>query len=156
MGVAVLLLAVALVHAPQAAAQSAAETRPAAGGAPAAQVLVAPVLWLLGVVGVPVEDVAPLPNSTRLEREQGWRDLDCHVGDEGNGVYFEVRGRVEFERAEVRFSDGTRCALPLGHVVRGNGLYLLSDFGRMAGVDAVVLHVRARSGDARVGVRLGR
>jgi hypothetical protein len=153
---AALVLAIAVSTPGSAAAESSVQTRATTGGAPAAQVLVAPVLWLLGVVGIPVADAVPLPNSMRLQREQGWRDLECRVGDEGNGVYFEVQGRAEFERAVVRFGDGSERTLELGHAVRGSGLYLLDDFGRMAGVDTVVLRARARSSEAQVGVRLGR
>jgi hypothetical protein len=118
--------------------------------------LVAPVMWMLGTLGVPVEAPPPLPNSQALGRGQGSRELEFRVDDDGLGVYLEVSGRVEFEGAEVRLADGTRRSLPLARAVRGGGLYELCDFGSMVRVDAVVLRARARSSEARVGVRLGR
>jgi hypothetical protein len=67
-----------------------------------------------------------------------------------------VAGRVEFEGAEVRMADGARRVLPLSRALRGGGLYALCDFGSMVRVESVILRARARSGEARVGVRLGR
>ena len=127
---------------------------PASGGGPS--FLVSPLLWFLGTLGVPVENISPLPNSEALEREQGWRDLVLGVRDEGEGVYLEVQGRIQFDSAEIRLGDGTTRTVDLDHAVRGHGLYLLKDLGGMTAVDAVLLRACARSGEARVGVRLGR
>lgn len=134
-------------------ATEASRDRSVSGGTP---ILVTPVLWMLGALGVPVEAPPPLPNSQALGRGQGVRELEFRVDDEGLGVYLEVVGRVEFEGAYVRLADGGRRALPLAHAVRGSGLYELCDFGSVVRVDAVILRARARSGEARVGVRLGR
>jgi hypothetical protein len=133
-----------------------ADTAPARIDSGGGAVLVTPILWALGALGVPTEDRAPLPNSERLERGQGWRVVEFPVRDAGLGVYLEVRGRIEFESAEVRMADGSRRPLALAHTTRGRGLYLLADFGRMDAVDLVLLRARARSGEAQVGVRLGR
>jgi hypothetical protein len=147
-------LVAAPVHAqPRASHASSVRVSSDAGGSRA---LVAPLLWVLGALGVPVEDPAPLPNSEALERSQGWRSLEFPVQDEGLGAYLEVRGRVEFESAEVRFADGTSRTVAPDHAVRGKGLYLLADFGRMTAVTSVIVNARSRDGEARVGVRLGR
>lgn len=121
-----------------------------------ATVLVAPVLWVLGALGVPVQDPAPLPNSLTIARDEGGRRLEFPLRDEGLGVYLEVKGRVQFEAAQIRLADGSVRTIPLGHAVRGSGLYELAGFGCTTGVDAVVLSARARSDEAQVGVRLGR
>jgi hypothetical protein len=125
-------------------------------GAEGVHVLVAPVLWVLGAIGVPVEAPAPLPNSQELARDLNARTLQFAVNDDGLGVYLEVAGRVEFEGAEVRLADGTRRVIPLRRVVRGRGLYELCDLGEMTRVEAVLVRAHARSETSRVGVRLGR
>jgi hypothetical protein len=146
-------LPVSRVDAAKLSSDASATPRLEAGGA---TVLVAPVLWVLGALGVPVQAPAPLPNSLALTREQGEQRLEFPVHDAGLGVYLEVRGRVQFEQAQIRLADGSLRTIPLGHAARGGGLYELSRFDGPTGVDAVVLSARARSSEAQVGVRLGR
>jgi hypothetical protein len=152
-----LLVAIALAASAAGAAtvppDASANPRLDAGGG---TMLVAPMLWVLGALGLPVQIPAPLPNSRPLAREQGVQRLEYPLHDEGLGVYLEVRGRVEFEDAEIRFADGTCRTIALGHAARGHGLYELVDFGGTTAVEAVALSARARSGEAQVGVRLGR
>ena len=121
-----------------------------------AHVLVAPLLGLLRLLGVPVEPPAPLPNSAALERADSWQTFAFDVHDDGIGICLEVAGRVEFDRAGIAFGDGTRVAVPLRDAVRGSGLYVLVDLPGMTRVATVTLHARARSATARVGVRLAR
>jgi hypothetical protein len=129
---------------------------PSRAGSDGAAILIAPVLRLLAVFGVPVQDPAPLPNSEALERNEGWRALEIPVRDEGLGVYLEVKGRVEFDSGTIQLADGSASTIAMHGVSRGNGLYQLADFGGTRTVEAVTLHVRARSAQAAVGVRLGR
>jgi len=117
--------------------------------------LASPVLRLLGLIGVPVE--APkLPHSIALARSREAREVVFPVDDDGLGVYLEVRGRVEFERAQVRMADGAEREIDLRGAARGNGLYELCAFGGTTRVEAVRTWMRARSAEAQVGVRLGR
>lgn len=121
----------------------------------AAEIFSMPVLWLLGAMGVPVEAPA-LPNAIVLDRERGWQELVFPVRDDGDGVYLEVAGRVEFDRAVVRFGDGAETAIALGGAVRGGGLYVLVEPRGAVRVECVTLRARARSRTPSVGVRLGR
>jgi hypothetical protein len=121
-----------------------------------ARALAAPVLWVLGTLGVPVEAPAPLPNSQALERDRVARTLVFPVGDDGLAVYLEVAGRVEFESAEVHLAGGASRRVALAGAVRGRGLYQLCDLGGMARVESVTLRASGRGEDSRVGVRLGR
>lgn len=131
-------------------------SRPASSLPVSAEVFARPVLWLLGMMGVPVEASAPLPNSFALDRDQGWQQVDVAIHDEGVGVFLEVSGRVEFDRAEITFEDGSTRSVSLAGEVRGAGLYVLLEPNASVRVGSVRLLARARSQSPRVGVRLGR
>jgi hypothetical protein len=118
--------------------------------------LTAPVLRLLAMFGVPVQVPAPLPNSVELERGDGWRDVDVPLSDRGTGVYLETRGRLEFDRAVLRFADGSEQDVALSGASRGNGLYQLQAFDAARAVASVIVRARAKSARAWLGVRLGR
>ena len=144
--------------APAAAASPSALGTEAAGGprgGGGVEALAAPVLWMLGVLGVPVES-APLPNSQALERSRELQTLEFPVADDGLGVYLEVTGRARFEHATVRLGDGSARELDLRGAVRGRGLYALCAFDGPTRVEAVTVRARAAGSGARVGVRLGR
>uniref|UniRef100_A0A832HZP8 Uncharacterized protein n=1 Tax=Eiseniibacteriota bacterium TaxID=2212470 RepID=A0A832HZP8_UNCEI len=96
------------------------------------------------------------PATPALVREHGWTRLGFEVRDHGLGVYLDVRGRAEFDRAEVVFADGALEALDLGRAVRGAGVYRLVEFEGEREVLCVRLLARARSPQAHVDVRLGR
>jgi hypothetical protein len=132
--------------------------RPDAPPAPVdgAFALTAPVLRLLAIFGVPVQVPAPLPNSFELEHAEGWRDVEFPLADRGTGAYLETRGRLEFDRAVLRFGDGGERDVDLSGVSRGNGLYELLAFDAERSVASVTVRARARSARAWLGVRLGR
>lgn len=91
-----------------------------------------------------------------LDRDQGWTRVGFEVRDRGLGVYLDVGGRAQFDRAEIVFTDGEMASLDLGHVVRGRGLYELMTFEDEREVLCVRLLARARSSLAHVDVKIGR
>lgn len=121
-----------------------------------ARIFAAPVTRLLGLLGVPMDGPGGLPNARTLAREQGAREVEFPVRDSGLGVYLEVRGKVRFDSARIRFADGSERVVPLHAAVRGRGLYALQAFDGPTGVEAVTVRASACSGDASFGVRLGR
>ena len=149
-------LAASRVEAASVPADESAPPRLSISSTSGSALLVAPMLWALGILGLPVHDPSSLPNSCALQRGQGFRRLVFPVHDAGTGVYLAIEGRAEFEAAEIHLADGTCRTIDFGHAARGKGLYQLADFGAMTAVEGVVLSARARSGEAQVGVRLGR
>ncbi len=122
----------------------------------AAELLTTPLRWLLSSVRFAYRAPSPPANSAALRPEYGWNDLRFEVGEHTVGVFLEVAGRVEFDRAELEFEDGETETVDLGHRRRGRGLYELASFDEPRGVREVRVHVRADDGDAWLGVRLGR
>ncbi len=119
-------------------------------------ILSAPLAWLGAALTLPFRTPHPLPNSRPLEAGESWSDLVFPVGEDARGLYVEIRGRVEFERAEVRFADGSLRSIDLADAVRTRGLFELVRFERATAVTDVRLRARALAPATRVGVRLGR
>ncbi|MCC6652649.1 MAG: hypothetical protein IT348_15970 [Candidatus Eisenbacteria bacterium] len=120
------------------------------------RVLAAPLRWLLSGVGFSWRAPSAPPNSAPLRAEQQWADLRFPVEEPALGVFLEVAGRIEFDRAALVFDDGSSEAFDLGHSVRGRGLYELAMFAESRRIAEVRVHARAASPLAHVGVRLGR
>ena len=91
-----------------------------------------------------------------LERRNGWLRLGYDLRDVGNGVYLEVRGKVQFRSAEIVYMDGGLTRLDLAYSKRSNGFYELREFDDQREVMVVRLLARAVSDDATLAVRLGR
>lgn len=122
----------------------------------AAELLTAPLRWLLSTVRFAYRAPSPPANSAALRAEYGWNDLRFEVGEHTVGVFLEVAGRVEFDRAALVFEDGETETVDLGHRRRGRGLYELASFDEPRGVREVRVHARADAEEAWLGVRLGR
>ena len=118
-------------------------------------ILSAPLAWLGAAIRLPFRS-HELPNSRPLDPEEGWSDLAFPVGEIAHGLYLEVRGRAEFESAEVRFADGSLRSLDLARAVRSRGLFELVAFDRTIAVAEVRLRARGLAPETRVGLRLGR
>jgi hypothetical protein len=105
---------------------------------------------------IPFRAPAPSPEHVRLERDHGWTQVGFDVRDSGIGVYLDVQGRMQFDRAEIVFTDGELERIELHGASRGRGLYQLAEFGVEREVLCVRLLARAATPLAHVEVKLGR
>lgn len=121
-----------------------------------ARAFVAPITGVMRLLGAPIDGSRALPNASAIGRDEGPCDVQFPVRESGVGLYLEVRGKVRFESARIRFGDGSERVVPLHSAVRGRGLYALQAFDGPTDVEAVTVRARACSGNASFGVRLGR
>ena len=101
-------------------------------------------------------DQAATAPRAEVRRESGWQRLGFDVGERTSGVYLQVKGRAQFDRAEVVFADGALESYDLKQTERGKGVYELATFDSERDVMCVRLFARASSSRAQVSVRLER
>lgn len=94
--------------------------------------------------------------SESIMRDDGRRVLDFPIGEEAAGLFIRISGRVEFERADIGFPDGSVQSVDAYGLNRDTGTYALADFDNTRPVSWLRLVLRARSRSARVGVLIGR
>ena len=150
------LALVALVAFPALAAAGAAPNASTfATGGPRGSVLAIPAIALGGLFAtfsMPFVSERVLVDGRRLEREEGWAPLGFQVEGKASALRLEVTGRVQFDRAEIVFEDGTLEPVDLHGAVRANGLFELA---RYAGSrDVMLVRVRARAASSRAQVAL--
>lgn len=71
------------------------------------------------------------------------------------GCFLRIKGRAEFDRAEVLFADGQLEPIELRGARRGRGLYELVRWPQARTIACVRLRVRARSEEARLELVFG-
>ncbi|HTO92686.1 MAG TPA: hypothetical protein VMJ70_16260 [Candidatus Sulfotelmatobacter sp.] len=125
-----------------------------APGGSAGVPLGAPFGWAFRLAHIGLTPRGP-GNSERVRLDQGRRILEFPVGESALGLFVKVSGRVEFERADIAFADGSLKSVDAFGMQRSSGLYSLADFDHDREVSWVRLVLRARSSHARVGVLLG-
>jgi hypothetical protein len=125
-------------------------------GSPAigTNLLAAPIHWIVSIFRSRFEPQPPSIEGTSLLRSEGWGEPVFQLNDHGYAVLLEIQGGVELDRATILLADGSRLDLDLAGARRGDGLFALADFNGDRAVLAVGLRARARSQEARVGVRL--
>lgn len=96
----------------------------------------------------------PLDDRPIVTRGQGRRVLAFAVREAAPGVFVHVTGEVEFERADIGFADGSVQSVEAYGVERDSGLYELASFPAARPIAWVRLVLRARSRNARVGIKL--
>jgi len=69
-------------------------------------------------------------------------------------LYVQVRGKVEFERADIHYADGAEESVDAFGLVREDGMFRLSSFGARREVEWVRLVFCAESKHARVDVAI--
>lgn len=112
-----------------------------------------PLAWMLRTPGEPRRET--WPESGRLVKSQGWRQLGFPLAEPGHGLMIEVRGRTEFRAVEILFDDGELRRVNLGSGrAYGRGLYELASFERERRVRLVRCQARAKSTRADVRVLL--
>lgn len=92
------------------------------------------------------------PEGTKVSRDEGRRVLEFPIGRATPTLLVDVRGDVEFERADVGFPDGSVESVDAFAVRRDTGLYELAAYDTPRSVEWVRLVLRARSRQARVGL----
>lgn len=109
------------------------------------------VIWRPIVVARPVGDALVWQDAETLFPEEDWAETVFDSNQPGDRLYLEVvRGRVQFDFAEVVFGNGETQVVDFSRAARGPGLYSLLDFRDGRTIDHVRLIARARSGEARV------
>ncbi|HTO51744.1 MAG TPA: hypothetical protein VMR50_00040, partial [Myxococcota bacterium] len=109
------------------------------------------VIWHPVVVARPVGAALVWQDAETLYPEEDWAETMFDSNQRGDKLYLEVvRGRVQFDFAEVVFGNGETQVVDFGRAGRGPGLYSLLDFRDGRTIDHVRLIARARSGEARV------
>ncbi len=121
-----------------------------------ARLLLAPLNWLLSSLRFHWRAPEPPPGSAPIHEGEGWVAIDFPVSEEACGLFLEVAGRVEFDRAAIVRADGSAQLVDLHGAARGRGLYELASFPALEPVERVTLVARARCELAHVAVRLGR
>ena len=97
-----------------------------------------------------------LEDGRLITREQGWRVVGFSVNEAVRGLYLEVAGKLEFDRAEVVYQDGALEPIDLKGAERHDGLFELSSLASPRAILGVRLRARARSSQAQVALRLAR
>jgi hypothetical protein len=118
-------------------------------------ILAGPMGWAFHLASFVVAPRGP-KLSESIAREDGRRILSFPIGESAAGLFVRISGRVEFERADIGFPDGSVQSVDAYGLHRDSGTYALADFDNDRAVSWVRLIVRARSRSARVGVLVGR
>ena len=118
-------------------------------------ILAGPMGWAFHLASFVVSPRGP-KLSESIAREDGRRILSFPIDESAAGLSVRISGRVEFERADIGFPDGTIQSVDASGLHRESGTYALADFDNDRAVSWVRLVVRARSRSARVGVLVGR
>lgn len=69
-------------------------------------------------------------------------------------LYVQVQGKVEFERADIHYADGSEESVDAFGLVRDDGMYRLASFGTRREVEWVRLVFCAESKRARLDVAI--
>lgn len=96
----------------------------------------------------------PQDDRALVTRGQGRQVLAFTVREISPEVFVHVTGEVEFERADIGFADGSVEGVEAFGLERDSGLYELASFPAARSIAWVRLVLRARSRNARVGIKL--
>ncbi len=129
---------------------------------PAVVVRVAParflplVVWAPVVIATrPVADEMVWQDAETLFEEEEWAETIFNSDQRGTKLYLEVvKGKVQFDFAEVVFENGDCQVVDFADKSHGEGFYSLLDFADGRKVDHVRLIAKAKSEEARVALIL--
>jgi hypothetical protein len=120
-------------------------------------VYLAPVVWAPVAVVRPAADVLVWEDAETLVQDEDWTELTLSCDARGRKLYLEVAsGKVQGDWAEVVFENGDTQVVDFDEKTYGPGFYELLDFRDGRKVDHVRVVARARTGEARVVLRLER
>jgi len=153
-----LSLAALLVFAPAVAhAGASPNVGASATGGPRGSVLAIPGVALGGLLArfsLPFTAEPVLVDSRRLAREDGWTTCGYAVNAPAMALHLELTGRVQFDRAEIVFEDGTMASVDLRGAIRSNGMFELAKYENATPVMGVRVRARAASARAQIALRV--
>ncbi len=118
----------------------------------------APVVFT-GVVVVaatrPAPDVIVWEDGETLSKSDDWTEFTLSADSRGKKLWLEVAsGKVQFDWVEVVFENEEAAVVDFQEKTHGVGFYELLDFKDGRKVDHVRIVARARTGEARVVLRM--
>ena len=118
----------------------------------------APVVFtgmMIAASAAPSRDVFVWEDSEPLTHSEDWTEFTLNCDTRGKQLWLEVPdGRVQFDWAEVVFENGDAQVVDFNQKTCAAGLYSLLDFRDGRKVDHVRVLARAKSGEARVVLRM--
>lgn len=124
----------------------------------APRVYLAPIIFtgvVVAAASAPARDILVWEDGEKLERDDDWTEVTLNADSRGTKLWFEVAdGRVQMDWAEVVFENGEARVIDFNERTLGPALYPLLDFRDGRKVDHVRMVARAKSDEARVGLRM--
>ena len=118
----------------------------------------APVLFtgvVIAAASAPAHDVLVWEDAETVTRDDDWTEFTLNCDARGAKLWYEVvAGKVQADWAEVVFENGDTQVVDFAEKTHDAGLYPLLDFRDGRKVDHVRMVARARSGEARVALKL--
>jgi hypothetical protein len=121
------------------------------------RVFLAPVVFtgvVVAAASAPARDVLVWEDGETLTRADDWMEFTLNCDNRGTKLWLEVRGRVQIDWAEVVFENGQTAVVDFKEKIYGPGLYSLLDFRDGRKVDHVRVIAKAKTGEARVVLKM--
>lgn len=114
------------------------------------------VVWAPVVVATrPAGDAMVWQDGETLFQEEDWAETVFNSDQRGTKLYLEVvKGKVQFDFAEVVFENGDCQVVDFAEKPHGEGFYSLLDFADGRKVDHVRLIARSKTEESRVALIL--
>jgi hypothetical protein len=91
------------------------------------------------------------PSSGYLNPRLGWQRVNFEADARSSALYLDVvRGRVQVDKAEIVFGNGSHMVVDLNDRARRRGRIQIADFNRLRNVERVIVTARPMSYDARI------
>lgn len=119
-------------------------------------VFLAPVVFAgVVIVAAPPRDVMVWEDGETLSKDDDWSEFTLDCNSRGTKLWLEIAsGRAQFDWAEVVFENGDTQVVDFAENTHEPGLYSLLDFRDGRRVDHVRMVARARTGEARIVLRM--
>ena len=103
----------------------------------------------------PAHDALVWEDGETLAKDDDWTEITLNCDARGTRLWLEIpAGKVQFDWAEVVFENGEARVVDFKEKTYGQGLYSLLDFRDGRKVDHVRFLGKAKSGEARVVLRM--
>ena len=116
------------------------------------------VVWtgvVVAATAAPARDLLVWEDGETITGDEDWTEFTLNANSPGTNLWLEVvSGQVQFDWAEVVFDNEEARVVDMKEWTRGPGLYPLLDFRDGRRVDHVRVVARARSGEARVVLKM--
>ncbi len=116
----------------------------------------APVVFVAVLVATaPARDVLVWEDGETLTGDEGWTEFTLNCDSRGTKLWLEVvGGKVRVDWAEAVFENGDTQVVDFAEKTHGPGLYSLLDFRDGRRVDHVRMVAQAKTGEARVVLKM--